>query len=159
MTTISLSPARHRIRVCRRFRAAVTIFFLLPLLCACAQSAAIETSGAWIREAPPGAERLAAYLVIKNNLSSVITLTGVSGESFATGQIHRTTIRDGVARMRMIGELAIGPGESHTLIPGGTHLMLMNPKENVAAGDVVRLVLHFAEQPDLVLGFQVKAGQ
>ncbi len=129
------------------------------MLCACAPPAAIETSDAWIREAPPGAEHLAAYLVIKNNLSSPITLIGVSSDSFVAVQIHRTTIRDGVARMRTIGELAIGPGRSQSIGPGGTHLMLMNPKENFAAGDFVQLILHFARQPDLALVVPIKAGQ
>ncbi|MCZ6827238.1 MAG: copper chaperone PCu(A)C [Gammaproteobacteria bacterium] len=168
MTTISLSsarlsphisPWRRQPGVKRGSRAAAKLLFLLPLLCACTRSAAIETSETWIREAPPGAERLAAYLVIKNNLSSAITLTGASSDSFATVQIHRTTMRDGVARMRMIGELAIGPDQSQSLSPGGTHLMLINPKEDFVAGDIVCLVLHFAGQPDLVLGVPVKAGR
>ena len=140
-------------------RTAATLFFLLPLLVACARPSAITASAAWIREAPPGAQRLAAYLVIDNNLSTAITLTGVSSESFASVQIHRTTMHDGVARMRMIGELAIGPDQSQSLSPGGTHLMLINPKEDFVAGDIVCLVLHFAGQPDLVLGVPVKAGR
>lgn len=155
MTTISLSPAR----LSPHIRDAAPLFFLLPLLYACAPPAAIATSDAWIREAPPGAEHLAAYLVIENNQSSPITLTGVSSDSFGAVQIHRTTMHDGVARMRTIGELAIGPGRSQSLSPGGTHLMLMNPKENFVAGDFVHLLLHFARQPDLALVVPVKAGQ
>ena len=129
------------------------------MLGACAPPADIETSAAWIREAPPGAQRLAAYLVIDNNLSTAITLTGVSSESFASVQIHRTTMHDGVARMRMIGELAIGPGQAQSLNPGGTHLMLIDPRADFVAGDSVRLVLHFADQPDLVLRVPVKAAR
>ncbi len=140
-------------------RTAATIFFLLPLLGACARTADIETSAAWIREAPPGAQRLAAYLVIDNNLSTAITLTGVSSDSFAMVQIHRTTMHDGVARMRMIGELAIGPGQAQSLNPGGTHLMLIDPRADFVAGDSVRLVLHFADQPDLALRVPVKAAR
>ncbi len=159
MTTISLSLATHSFRCCRRLRTAATLFFLLPLLVACVRPGAITASAAWIREAPPGAQRLAAYLVINNNLSTAITLTGVSSDSFAMVQIHRTTMHDGVARMRMIGELAIGPGQAESLRPGGTHLMLIDPQANLVAGDSVRLVLHFADQPDLALRVPVKAGQ
>ncbi len=159
MTTISLSPARNRLRYCRRLRAAATLFFLLPLLAACARPGAIEISAAWIRQAPPGAQRLAGYLVIDNNLSTAITLTGVSSDSFATVQIHRTTMHDGVARMRMIGELTIGAGQAQSLSPGGTHLMLIDPQANLVAGDSVGLVLHFADQPDLALRAPVKTGQ
>ena len=159
MTTISLSAAKPKARRGRRFRAAAAIFFLLPLLGACAPPADIETSAAWIREAPPGAQRLAAYLVIDNNLSTAITLTGVSSDSFASVQIHRTTMHDGVARMRMIGELTIGPGQAQSLNPGGTHLMLIDPRTSLADGDTVRLVLHFADQPDLALRVPVKAAR
>lgn len=156
MTTISLSPARNSVRCRRRLRAAAAIFFLLPLLGACARPADIETADAWIREAPPGAQRLAGYLVIDNNLSTAITLTGVSSNAFATVEIHRTTMRDGVSRMSMIGELVIGPGRAQSLNPGGTHLMLIDPRANLVAGDFVRLVLHFADQPDLALQVPVK---
>ncbi|MEE8108288.1 MAG: copper chaperone PCu(A)C [Gammaproteobacteria bacterium] len=140
-------------------RAAAATFFLLPLLGACARPAGIETADAWIREAPPGAQRLAGYLVIDNNLSTAITLTGVSSDAFATVQIHRTTMQDGVSRMRMIGELVIGPGQAQSLSPGGTHLMLIDPRAKLAAGDFVRLVLHFADQPDLALQVPVKTGR
>ncbi len=129
------------------------------MLVACARPGAITASAAWIREAPPGAQRLAAYLVITNNLSTAITLTGVSSDSFASVQIHRTTMHDGVARMRMIGELTIGPGQAQSLNPGGTHLMLIDPRTSLADGDTVRLVLHFADQPDLALRVPVKAAR
>lgn len=103
--------------------------------------------------------RLAAYLVIENKLSSTITLTGVSSESFATAQIHQTTMDDGVARMRMIDELAIEPGQLQSFNPGGMHLMLINPKVKVVAGDTIVLVLHFAKQADLTVAAQIKVGQ
>ena len=63
-----------------------------------------------------------------------------------------------MARMRMIDELAIEPGQSQTFSAGGMHLMLMDPKANVVAGDTVVLVLHFAKQEDLPLHVAVKVG-
>lgn len=158
MTTISLSPANLKSEYRRLFSRAGAWVFPLLLLCACTQPATVTISDAWIREAPPGAKHLAGYLVIENNLSSTITLTGVSSESFATAQIHQTTMDDGVARMRMIDELAIEPGRSQAFSPGGMHLMLMNPKANVVAGDTIVLVLHFAKQADLPLQVPVKVG-
>jgi len=126
------------------------------LLGACQQPAGLVIRDAWIREAPPGAETLAAYLVLKNNLDSAVTLAGVSSESFDQVQIHLTTQQDGIARMRMIGELKIEAGQSIALQPGGMHLMLVNPKKALLAGDIVKLVMHFARQPDVEISIPVR---
>ena len=68
-------------------------------------------------------------------------------------------MHDGVRRVRMIVELVMGQGQAQSLSPGGTHLMLIDPQAKLVAGDFVRLVLHFADQPDLALQVPVKTGR
>ena len=43
--------------------------------------------------------------------------------------------------------------------PGGTHLLLIDPRTSLANGETVRLVLHFPDQPDLALPDPVKSAR
>jgi len=123
-------------------------FLLIPwliLLTADLASARdITVKNAWIREAPPAAQRLAAYMVIENNSTHAIALDSASSPDFRMVEIHRTKMDNGIAHMIKQTHVKILPGESLTLEPGSYHLMLMQPLRSLRAGDTVRLSLHFA---------------
>jgi periplasmic copper chaperone A len=53
---------------------------------------------------------------------------------------------DGVTSMRAIGDLTIRAGESLELAPGGFHLMMMNPLEELSPGQKVVVTLHYQGQ-------------
>jgi len=62
----------------------------------------------------------------------------------ATAEVHETTNDNGVMRMRPVPTLALEPGKSVTLTPGGYHLMLMGLKHPLKQGDSFPLTLTFA---------------
>ena len=64
--------------------------------------------------------------------------------------IHRTIVKDGVARMVHASRIELPPKASLIFAPGGYHLMLMNPKPALRAGDTVGA----GEQAPKVLRFQ-----
>jgi len=103
----------------------------------------ITVKNAWIREAPPTAQRLAAYMVIENNSKHAIALNSASSPDFRIVEIHRTKMDNGIAHMIKQAHVQILPGESLTLEPGSYHLMLMQPLRALRAGDSVILSLHF----------------
>jgi copper(I)-binding protein len=94
---------------------------------------------AWIREAPPGAMSV-AYARLTNRGKSGLVLDGARSADFGGAGLHRTIVDDGVARMRE-GTLAIAPGATALLEPGGWHLMLFDPARPLQAGDTVILAL------------------
>jgi len=94
---------------------------------------------AWIREAPPGAMSV-AYARLTNRGKGALVLDGARSADFGGAGLHRTIVDDGVARMRE-GTLAIAPGASALLEPGGWHLMLFDPARPLKAGDTVILAL------------------
>jgi copper(I)-binding protein len=94
---------------------------------------------AWIREAPPGAMSV-AYAKLTNRGKDTLVLDGARSADFGGAGLHRTIVDDGVARMRE-GTLAIAPGASALLEPGGWHLMLFDPARPLKAGDTVMLAL------------------
>ncbi|MEO6172437.1 MAG: copper chaperone PCu(A)C [Arenimonas sp.] len=111
---------------------------------------------AWIRSAPPGAQTMAGYLVLKNTCKTSIKLIDVESKDFDMPMIHRSVIENGVSKMRDPGVLEIKPGASLKFEANGLHLMLMQPLRSLKEGDKagVRLVLAdgrrvFAEFPIL----------
>ncbi len=103
----------------------------------------LHAHSAWVREAPPGASVLAAYLTIENQGDKTETLVGVSSSDFAGGEIHVTKIENGTASMTHLTSMTIPAHGRQVLAPGGTHLMLMRPRRTLHAGDNVNLRLRF----------------
>jgi periplasmic copper chaperone A len=125
-------------------------YLLVPCLAAAlvagpAQAAeSIQVQNAWIREAPPGAAVLAAYLTIENHGNAERTLVGADSPDFGRIEIHATRMKDGMASMEQLKELKLAAHGRETLAPGGTHFMLMQPRRALRAGDRVALTLRFA---------------
>lgn len=99
---------------------------------------------AWVREAPPSAQVLAAYLTLDNPGAKEAKLVAVLSPDFDKIEIHATAIRDGVVRMTALDALPVPPHTTVKLAPGGQHLMLHRPRRPLVAGMNVRLELRFA---------------
>jgi hypothetical protein len=134
---------------------------LLPLLLASAAVAATPAcqpriEQAWIRAAPPGATVLAAYATIKNPCAQAVAVAEVSGVDFGMAMIHATTVENGMSRMRAMGSLSVPAKGEAVLAPGGSHIMLMQPRRELHEGDKVRLALKLADGRVLSADFVVR---
>ena len=126
---------------------------------AAAQAAGIEVRNAWIPATPAGAPTAAGYATITNHGISSDRLTGGATTVAASVEVHEMSTAGGVMRMRPVaGGLAIGASASVTFDPGRYHLMLMGLKHPLAAGQHVRIVLHFTRAGDVPADFVVKPG-
>ena len=105
----------------------------------------IEITDIWVREAPPGARMLAAFMVIQNTGDQDAVLSGVDSPAFNHVMLHRSIMADGVARMQHQDEITIPAGGSVSLEPGSFHLMMPAPETRLQAGDQVEFLLHFAD--------------
>jgi len=106
---------------------------------------AIEIDNAWIREAPPGAPMLAGYLCLHNTTDATATLVGVQSPLFPHIMMHRTEIREGMARMMHQDTVDVPAGQRICFEPGGLHLMMAAPDQPLRAGDQAELVLQFSD--------------
>ena len=95
---------------------------------------------AWIREAPPNAQVLAGYIHIENAADQADAIIAVSSTAFEKAEIHRSEVKDGMARMAQLKSFALPPHHVMKLGPGGTHIMLFNPKTPLHAGQHVTLI-------------------
>ena len=130
------------------------IAFLLAALClvACGTpQPPLVASDVEITAPLPGRPMSAGYLVLTNNTDADIRITRVASPQFGSVEIHETTIEDGVARMRELGELVVPARGSVNLERGGKHLMLMRADD---IGDSILLRLYSDETPVLDIEYR-----
>jgi len=113
--------------------------------------------GAWARSMPAGANS-AVYLVLQNRGDEPDHLTGGETEAAVGVEIHESRLEDGIMRMRELEEVAVEAGNRVEFRPGGIHIMLLELREPLAAGDSIRLLLHFQQSGSQTLQVPVRAG-
>ncbi|XIA63023.1 copper chaperone PCu(A)C [Bradyrhizobium sp. TZ2] len=112
---------------------------------------------AWSRATPTGARVAGGYLTIENTGSAPDRLIGGSGESAGKVEIHEMAMNNGVMTMRPLDKgLAIEPGKTVKLAPGGYHLMLMDLKKPFKQGDKVPVTLEFEKAGKVTLSLDVQ---
>ena len=101
----------------------------------------LQVENAWVREAPPSAHMMAAYMTLKNTGSGEAVLTQVDSPAFGHVMLHKSEVVDGVARMIHQDEIVIPAQGSVELKPGGFHLMMPAPEKRLMEGDRVDFIL------------------
>ncbi len=139
---------RHPVFVC--------LILALTLVPAVSEEAGVSVRNAWIREAPPGAATMAGYMELRNITSRPQVLVAASSSGFESLMIHRTIVKDGMAGMVHVSQIELTPNASLIFAPGGYHLMLMNPKRTLRAGDRVVINLEFRGGLVLPVAFEVR---
>lgn len=126
-----------------RFYALTLIVLLLP---ACSKPAAttanggLEISQAWARPMPPGSTVGAGYAHLRNAGSRPLSISSLSSPVAQRVEIHSMSLQDGQMQMREV-KVALAPGESLDLAPGGSHLMFFGVPAPFAPGQRVALTL------------------
>jgi periplasmic copper chaperone A len=115
----------------------------LTVIAAATEEAGISVRDAWVRETPPGMAMTAGYMVLQNKTSRPQVLVAASSSGFETVMIHRTVAREGMTGMEHAPQIELLPNATLLFAPGGYHLMLLNPKRTLRAGDRVDITLEF----------------
>ncbi len=122
----------------------ITLFGLMTLVFAQSRAGDITVQDAWIPEAPPTAKVLACYLSIDNQSDAAVMLESAASGDFGSIEIHASEIHDGMMHMHKEHHLTIDARSSLKLQQGGYHLMLMNKRKTLSAGDLIDIELHFS---------------
>lgn len=123
---------------------ALAAFLVLATIAgAAAQTSTIEADHVWARATPGGAKTAAIYMTLVNKGAADDRLVSVSTPVAGMAEVHTTTTENGVMRMRPAGPLDLKPGASLVLKPGGYHVMLMDLKGPLIAGQSIPLSLTF----------------
>ena len=118
----------------------------------------IHIADPWARATPKGAASAAGYMTITNTGTVPDRVSCVSSDASAQCQIHSMTMEDGVMKMRPVdGGLEIKPGATVALRPGAYHMMLVDLKHPLEAGQTVKATLKFDRAGTIDVDYPVAA--
>lgn len=106
----------------------------------------LQVISAIARPSMTGSKHSAAYITLHNDSTSDITITGAVATSVANHlELHTTTDEAGVKKMVKVDKLVVPAGGDLVMKKGGIHIMLMDIKKPLNAGDKFMLELRTSE--------------
>ena len=90
--------------------------------------------GAYTFETNSLQKACAVYVSIFNNTKSEFVISSLSTDVAEKAEIHDVIITNEIVRMKKVDQLTIQPNEQVYFQPGGSHIMLMNLKQELADG-------------------------
>ena len=142
----------------------LTLFFSLILTAGftsaglCGDINHVKVKDAWARSALKGMNS-AAYMTLHNAAKAGDSLVKVESSVAEVVEIHEVIDQNGMMMMRPIKGVMIPAGSSATLKPGGYHIMIINLKKDLKAGDQIDLALGFKNGGEVSLNAPVKEMQ
>lgn len=113
---------------------------MMVLLAVCAQpSADIDVKSAWARPTVAGQMGTGAFMQLTSKDGARIL--GASSAVAGVVEIHEMAMEGNVMRMRPLRQLDLPPGSAVELKPGGQHMMLMDLKRPLSAGEKIKVEL------------------
>ncbi len=98
----------------------------------------------WVRATVAKQRSTGAFL--KLTARERVTLVAVESPSADIVELHEMALVDNVMRMRAVESIRLAPGQSVELRPGGYHVMLIDLRQQVKAGETVPLTLVFEDE-------------
>ena len=109
-----------------------------------AKVGAIKIEGAYTRATVPGQQVAGGFMKIENKGGTDL-LVSASSPIAGEVQLHEMAMEGNVMKMRQVKDIPVPAGGELELKPGGMHLMFMNIKTPLAAGELVPVKLKFAK--------------
>lgn len=145
-------------RIDSRIKNASFLFFASVFMLGNSFASDLVVREAWIPQAPPNAAVHAAYISFQNTGDTPRYLISVSSEVFDTVHIHESKQSlSGVASMMMVHQIEIPKDGILEMMPGGLHVMLLNPKMPISKNATIPLKLGFQDGEVLEIQAIIKA--
>ena len=106
-----------------------------------AQADVITVSDPWVRGTVPAQRATGAFMRLQADQD--LRLVAASSPVAGVAEIHEMVMQDNVMKMRRVDGIALSKGKPLELKPGGYHVMLMDLKQPLKAGEQVPLTLTF----------------
>ncbi|WP_076607006.1 copper chaperone PCu(A)C [Serpentinimonas barnesii] len=135
--------------------------FSLALVCctlvgtAAAQSPVVTVSEPWVRATV--AQQMATGAFMRLSASHDARLVAASSPVAGVTEIHEMSMVNDVMRMRAVAGLDLPAGRTVELRPGGYHVMLMDLRQPLNAGERVAITLVFEDRAQRRFTQQVEA--
>jgi copper(I)-binding protein len=119
-------------------------------------NAQVEIENPWSRATAPGAKVGAGYFTIRNKAEKPDRLVGASSAAAARVETHVVEKQGDVMRMREVKGYEVPAKGSFELKPGGPHLMLVDIRRQLKAGEKVPVVLRFQNAGEVKAELEVR---
>ncbi|MCS6766425.1 MAG: copper chaperone PCu(A)C [Candidatus Protistobacter heckmanni] len=120
-----------------------------------AQTHAVQAAGVWIRGTVPGQDSTGAFLTL--TAKDGAALVGVSTPAAGSAEIHEMKMEGSTMRMRAVKQVELPAGQAVEFKPGGYHIMLLDLKRELKAGEKIPLTLSFVQAGGKTVKEQVQA--
>ena len=114
----------------------------------------VDVQSVWVRGTVPGQKATGAFMEITSKAGA--TLVGASSPVAGVTEIHEMKMAGGVMQMRSIPRLELPAGQAVKFAPGGYHLMLLDVKQALKAGEIIPLVLNIEGKDKKTESIEVK---
>jgi copper(I)-binding protein len=133
------------------------LFLAPPVYSQTAKAGSLDISNAYTRATAPGQQVAGGFMKIENKASAADQLVSASSPAAGEVQLHEMSMEGNVMKMRQIKDIAVPAGGVVELKPGGLHLMLMNIKAPLNAGETIPVKLKFAKAGEVEVKMPVNA--
>jgi len=138
-----------------RIACAVVAAFLIGPCTSALAADAVSVSQPWVRATVAGQSVAGAYMDITAKANAA--LVGVASPVAAKTELHTMTMDGGVMKMRPLDKLDLPAGKTVSLKPGGYHVMLIDIRRELKAGERVPLTLTVQDPHGVKSTLQVDA--
>jgi len=121
-----------------------------------AKVGSIQIENAYTRATVAGQQAAGGFLKIENK-GATDQLISASSPVAGEVQLHEMAMEGNVMKMRQLKDITVPAGGSVELKPGGLHLMFMNIKAPLTAGESVPVKLKFAKAGEVEVKMPVNA--
>jgi periplasmic copper chaperone A len=118
-------------------------------------SAQVTIKDAWVRATVPQQKATGAFMQLTAATDS--RLVSASSSVVPVVEVHEMAMDNNVMKMRQIPALELPAGKRVELKPGGYHLMLLELKQQMKAGDTLPLTLVFEDKAGKRESVDIKA--
>ncbi|MCM0019643.1 MAG: copper chaperone PCu(A)C [Tagaea sp.] len=131
--------------------ALVAAIFTLP-----AFAADIRVDEAWARASLGQARNGAAYMVVHATGAQPDRLVAASSPVAGKVELHHHIMVGNVAQMRPVDAIEVVPGSPSVLQPGGLHVMLLDLRAPLQAGQSFPLTLRFERAGEVQIQVEIR---
>lgn len=118
----------------------------------------ISISAPWSRATPGSAKVAGGFLTLTNQGEPDTLISAAAPEIAGRVEMHETTLTDGIMRMReKEGGIALSSNATAEFKPGGLHMMFMDLKRPLKAGERFKADFVFAKAGKVTVEFTVRA--
>lgn len=117
----------------------------------------VVASAAWVRSTVAGQGTTAAYVELTVQAHEAARLVGASTPLAGATELHQMVMDGGVMKMRPLPFLELPAGKTVVLRPGSYHLMLLELKRVLRAGEKVPLTLRIEGRDKQLVTLDVQA--